>query len=153
MVCCVLFIEDIIYFGYQLSVWSSYLFLPCKLTFCPIDGFPCLTKTFQIHESHLLIIDLSAWAVGVLFMKSPMLISLRLFSLFCQILFTRFYIVVFDPLGHEFCADMIYWHCYTCRHPVTQLPFIVDAFIFQCIVLILCQNSSVIRCVDLLLGL
>ena len=54
----------------------------CSLSFCPNNSVICLTEAFQFHEDHLLIHDLSAWAIGVLFKKSsPVLMNSRQFSI------------------------------------------------------------------------
>jgi hypothetical protein len=42
-----------------------------RLPICLIDYVLCLTEPFQFHRSHLLILDLKSWAIGVLFKKIP----------------------------------------------------------------------------------
>ena len=75
-----------IYFGDQSSVECGVgedLFPLCRLPFCPFNGVLCLREAFQFHEVSFLIVDLSAWVIGVLFRKlSPMPVYSRLFPTF-----------------------------------------------------------------------
>ena len=66
-----------------------------------------LEKLFSFMRSHLLIVDLSAWAISVLFRKlSYVLMHSRLSTTFSSMRFSVscFYIDVFDPRGLEFCV-------------------------------------------------
>lgn len=104
-------------------------------------------------RSYLLIVDLNAWAVGVLFRKAPMLMHSRWFSLSLSDFVYKVLYCSLWSICMWVCRDMTNLHSYTCRHSVIQALFIVDAFIFHCRVYNLCQKSSVIKSVDFLLGL
>jgi hypothetical protein len=66
----------------DLGLVKIFLILPIYwLPFCLIDCVLCLTKAFQFLRSHLLVLNLTAQAIGVLFRNFPPVpISSRLFS-------------------------------------------------------------------------
>ena len=55
-------------------------------------------------RSHLLIVDLSDWAIGVLFRKlTPVPMGSGLYPTFsCEVQCIQLYVEIFDPLGLEF---------------------------------------------------
>ena len=61
----------------------------------------CLTEAFWLKTSHLSIIDLSVWAIGVLFSKfSPVPISSTVFCSFSSIWFSVcFYVEILNRIG------------------------------------------------------
>jgi hypothetical protein len=94
-----------------------------------------LQEVFSLMRPHLPIVDLSAWAIGVLFMKLPPVpMCSRLFSTF-SVGFSVFGFTL-RSLTHvdlSFCAGKwiwIYLYSSTCRHPVRLASLIKDAFFF-----------------------
>jgi hypothetical protein len=76
-----------------------------------IDYVLCITEAFQFHEVPFIILNLRAWAIGVLFRKfslcqcfwgaSPLSLLLDLVYLF--------YVEVLDPLRLELCTRWQIW--------------------------------------------
>jgi hypothetical protein len=65
------------------------LFPICWLPYCLIDSVLSLTGALQFYDVDLLILDLTAQAIAVLFRNlSPEIISSRLFSTFSSITFS-----------------------------------------------------------------
>ena len=80
---------------------------------------PFALQLFSFMKSHLLIVDLSAWAVGVLF-RDLSLVSVhsRLFPhiIFYQVKHGWFFIEVFYSLGLNFCAGWLLWLPWCCLY-------------------------------------
>ena len=69
-----------------------------------IDGVLCLIEALKFHEVPF-IIDLSAWTIGL----QEVIFCANIFKAvahFLLLFYFQFYIVVFDPLGLEFCAEL-----------------------------------------------
>ena len=73
-------------------MWSWWKSFPiCRLPFCPLGSFFCLTEAFRFHEVHLLIANLSAYDSDALFRKmSPVPMRSRLLTTFSSIRFSVF---------------------------------------------------------------
>lgn len=94
-----------------------------------------LQKLFiNFMRSHLVIVDLSAHVISVLFRNlSPVLMHLRLFTTFSSIWFS-----LFDPLRLDFCAGWWIWtylYPYTLRYAVWTSSFVYDTFFFSSVYL------------------
>jgi hypothetical protein len=91
----VCFLEFFICFGYHSFVRygvGEKLPLFCRLPFFPFCGVLCLAEVvlfcFRIHGPHLLVVELSACTIGILFRNSPVSMGSRLFTAFYSIRFS-----------------------------------------------------------------
>jgi hypothetical protein len=81
-----LFILDIVYIKCEVG---NNVFSISWLLFCPIDSVLCFAQYLQFYEVPLLILDITALVIGVLFIKSyPVPMCSRLFPTFSSIRFS-----------------------------------------------------------------
>ena len=115
-----------------------------------------LQKSFSFMRFHLLILDLSAWAIGVLFRKlSPVPMSSRLLPTFCSIRFSvsGFTLRSLIHLDLNFVQGDRYGSICILLHADIQLDqhHLLKMFsLFHCMSWFLCQIQV---CVCLFLGL
>ena len=84
------------------------LFPFCRLPFCLTDSVLCLQKLFSFRRSHLLIVNLSVCATGVIFRKwSPVPMCSKLLLTFSSISFsvTGFMLMSLIHLDLSFMQD------------------------------------------------
>lgn len=84
-------------------------------------------RFFSFIVSHLSVVDLGTWVIGVLFMKySPMPLHSRLFPTISSIRFHVSRIM----LRFLIYLNLSCVQCAKCGQPVRSVPFVQDAFVF-----------------------
>ena len=108
-----------------------------------------LQKLSSFMRSHLSVLDLRAWSIGVLFRNLfpvPMCWTYFLLSLLWDLVYL-INVEVFGPFVLQFCAwyMWIYLHSSICKHPARPAIFVEDASFFHVLFYLLRQKSNVHR--------